>query len=492
MLDRLLSDLVSQTGHAGQMFIDGQWTVGQAQDTMVVENPATEAIIATIPQGTAGDADAALAAAAKAQPGWARLPAIERARLVQDLADAVRANDDALARIVVAEQGKPLDQALGEVAATQTFLRYAAENARRIEGDILPSDNTTEEVWIRRVPHGVVVGLTAWNYPAALAARKLGPALVAGNSFVLKAHEFTPLSGIALAMLAQSVGLPKGVFNVVTGAGRVVGEALVKSPLSNLISVTGSTRAGREIYRAGADQIKVLRLELGGKAPFIVMDDADIGAAVDSAITARFTNCGQICTCNERMYLHEAIADRFLEEFIAKAKALSIGDPLQSPDMGPKISGPEVQKVAEIVDQSVAAGARILLEGGPLTQGAYAKGHWYAPTVLELGDNANPAMVQEIFGPVVPVMRIKSFEEALALANATQYGLSAYVYTQDFRRLMRLSDELHFGEIYFNRTGGELVQGFHTGWGQSGLGGEDGKYGFDGYLRKKTMYVNWA
>ncbi len=491
MLDQVLSQLAGSAVGKEMMFVDGQWTKGASVDLSAVENPADSTIVASVPEGTGDDAIAALEAARRAHPSWAALPAVERAKYVFALADAVRANADQLARIVVAEQGKPLNQALGEIGATETFLRYAAENGRRIEGDILPSDSPNEEVWIRRVPFGVVVGLTAWNYPSALAARKAGPALVAGNTFVLKAHEFTPLSGLALAALAQKVGFPKGVFNVVTGIGRVVGEVLVASPLSDLVTMTGSTRAGKEIYRAGADLIKVIRLELGGKAPFIVMDDADIDAAVDSAVTARFTNCGQICTCNERMYLHHKIADEFLDKFVARSRSLRIGDPLTNPDIGPKISGPEVDKVEAIVRETIAGGAEVLLEGGPLRQGTFSRGHWYAPTVLKLKDNNAPAMRQEIFGPVVPALTVGSFEEALSFANDSDFGLSAYVYTRDLKRLMRLVDGLEFGEIYFNRTNGELIQGFHTGWKQSGLGGEDGKYGFDGYLRKKTMYVNW-
>lgn len=492
MLQELGSALADRSVYRARMIVDGQWTAGSARGEIEVENPATEAVVATIPDGTADDAEAALAAARAAQPAWAALPAYERGRAVAALADAIDDHADLLARIVVAEQGKPIGQARGEIAATETFLRYAAESARRIEGDIVPSDAPDEEIWIRRVPHGVVVGLTAWNYPSALTTRKLGPALVAGNTFVLKAHEFTPLSGLAIAALAEKVGIPKGVVNVVTGAGRTVGQALVESPLSDLVTMTGSTRAGREIYAAGAPQIKVLRLELGGKAPFIVMDDADVDRAVDAAITARFTNCGQICTCNERMYLHRAIADEFLDKFVSRAGALRIADPMTDPDMGPKISAPEVDKVADIVRASVEAGAEVLLAGGPLTDGAHAKGHWYAPTVLLAKDNALPAMQQEIFGPVVPAMVVDDFETALAYANESAYGLSAYVWSKSLKRLMRTVQELHFGEIYFNRTCGELVQGFHTGWRQSGLGGEDGKYGLDGYFRKKTTYVNWG
>lgn len=479
-------------GDALSMYIDGAWVGADRAERIEVENPANERTVATIAEGSADDAQRALEAARRAARAWARVPAFERGRLVARLADAVAADADRLARIVVAEQGKPLDQALGEVGAAENLLRYAAENARRIRGDILPSDHVDEEIHIRSVPHGVVVGLTAWNYPLALAARKLGPALVAGNAFVLLSHEFTPLSGLELAALADRVGFPPGLFNVLTGRGRVVGQALVESPLTNMITMTGSTRAGQEIYAAGAKGLKIIRLELGGKAPLIVMDDADLELAVTSAVAARFTNCGQVCTCNERMYLHRPIAAEFTERFVDRVKALSIADPMSSPDLGPKISGGEVEKVAAIVEAGRAAGAEVLLEGGPLESGDYARGHWYAPTVLSVEDNASPLMQQEIFGPVVPLMAVDSLEQAIECANRTAFGLSAYVYTADQRRIMRAAQALDFGELYVNRGIGEQVQGFHTGWKRSGLGGEDGKYGFEGYLRKQTMYLSWA
>lgn len=486
---------VRQTNDApihGSMYIDGVWRSPTNASLIAVENPATEQVIGHIADGTVDDADAAVSAAKSAFPEWAARPAVERAGYVFALADAIDADAERLAALVTAEQGKPIAQARGEIGATSNFLRYAAEQARRIQGDIVTSDNPSEEIHIRRHPIGVVVGLTAWNYPAALATRKLGPALVAGNTFVLLGHEVTPFSGLAIAELADRVGLPKGVFNAVTGRGPVVGQRLVEHPDTGLITMTGSTRAGREICRSAADELKIVRLELGGKAPFIVMDDADIDAAVAAAVTARYTNCGQVCTCNERMYLHDKIADEFLGKFVAKSRALTIGDPMGDADLGPKVSGVEVTKVEEIIARGARAGAEVLLEGGALKDGPYAKGHWMAPTVMEVSDNASPLVQEEIFGPVVAAKRVGGFDEAVALANDTSFGLSAYMFTRNAKQIAQTPYALKFGEIYLNRSNGEAVQGFHTGWGHSGLGGEDGQYGFDAYMRKQTTYLNWG
>lgn len=489
MLDERNIDLIAL---GREVFVNGSWSQEGATGSLLVDNPATGEVISETPDGGAGMAEAALAAARAAAPGWAMTPAIERGRAVQALAKAVRDNAETYARIITAEQGKPIGQARGEVAACAEFLSHAASGARRISGDIVASDNRNEEIHIRRHPYGVVVALTAWNYPAALAGRKAGPALVAGNTLVLMSHELTPLSGLFLARLAEQVGLPAGVFNVVTGRGPTLGAALVSSPETDLVTMTGSLRAGRDIYAAGAADLKVLRLELGGKAPFIVMEDADIDAAVDAAVAARFTNCGQICTCNERMYLHRAIADSFLERFVAKTRALTMDDPMQNPDLGPKISAVEVDKVAAMVAVGRAAGDEVLLAGGPRHDGAFAQGHWYAPTVLESRDAQSPLLRDEIFGPVISALRVDGFDEAVALANASRFGLSAYLFTEDRHRLMRAPAALKFGELYLNRSNGEQVQGFHTGWRHSGLGGEDGAYGFDGYFRKQTAYSTWA
>jgi lactaldehyde dehydrogenase/glycolaldehyde dehydrogenase len=474
-----------------QMFIDGSFTDGEGTTRTEVENPATEAVIATVPEGTVADAERAIAAARRAQPEWSRLPAIERGQLVRKLASAILAEREHLARVIVAEQGKPIGQARGEIDATAMFLEYAGEQARRMQGEILPSDHRDEDVWIRRVPYGVVAALTAWNYPSALAGRKLGPALTAGNTVVLKGHEITPLSGLEIARIAHGLGFPPGVINVVTGAGRGVGQHLVESRSTDLVTMTGSVRAGREIYSAAAPKLKPIRLELGGKAPFIVLEDADLDRAVDAAIVSRFANCGQICTCAERIYVHRAVAQVFIKMFAARAQALTIADPMKDPDLGPKVSRTELEKIEAIVARAVSAGAEVIAGGGRPEGAPFNKGYWYRPTVM-LTPKDNLLTQEEIFGPVAPIVQVDNYEEALAEANTSDYGLSAYVFTRDVHRLMQAARDLEFGEIYVNRGCGELVQGFHCGWKNSGLGGEDGQHGFEGYLRKKTMYVNWA
>jgi lactaldehyde dehydrogenase/glycolaldehyde dehydrogenase len=473
-------------------FINGQWTASTGKEFIRVENPATEEIFAEVPSGTADDAERALEAAKAAQPDWEARPPVERGLLLRRLAQLILENRERLARLVVSEQGKPLTEARGEIDGTALYLTHAAEEARRITGDILPSDSPDEEIWIHRCAFGVVVGLTAWNYPAALAARKMGPALIAGNTIVLKSHEGTPLSAFEIAQLASQADIPAGVINVVSGSGKVVGETLVRHPITQLVTLTGSVRAGREIYRAGAEDLKVLRLELGGKAPFVVADDADVSAAVKAALASRFENCGQICICNERMYLHEKIADEFMERFLAGVRKLRLGNPLDLVDIGPKFSDAEVQKLEVMLEGAVKSGATILQGGKRPTGAAFAKGHWFEPTVISDVRNDMDIMQQEIFGPIIPAMTVRDFDEGLALANDSAYGLSAYVFTKDLRRLMRLSRDLNFGEIYVNRQGGDAVQAYHSGYRHSGLGGEDGKYGLDGYLRKKTIYVNYA
>lgn len=475
-----------------KMFINNEWVDSASGDQIDVENPANEQIFATVPSGGIEDAKRALIAAQNAQIGWAATPPIERAKLLQALADEILDNQNHLATLLSTEQGKVFAEAQGEVGATANFLRYAAEAARRIEGDIFPSDFPNEQIWIQRVPYGVVVGLVAWNFPLALTGRKLGPALVTGNTIIVLTHFDTPVTVLELGKLVQEVGFPPGVINFVTGYGQSIGEALVRDPITQLVTLTGSVRAGREVYKAASDNITTIRLELGGKAPFIIMDDADLDKAVEAAITARFANCGQVCTCNERMYIHSAIYDEFMERFVDGVSKLKVGDPFTDVNLGPKVNRSEVEKLERLVNEAVEQGATVAVGGKRLRDKQYENGHWFEPTVLTNTSHDMTIMKQEIFGPIVPVQRIDSFEEAISLANDSDYGLSAYLFTSDMRRVMSAVDKLSFGEIYVNRGIGELVQGFHHGYRLSGLGGEDGKYGLEGYLQKKTLYINYS
>src|SRR5689334_10783011 len=381
-----MKDLVNGTPRY-RHFINNDWVDSTKKEWIEVENPATGETIASVPRGTPDDADRAVTAAHLAQPAWEAVPPVVRGVLLRKLAQLILENRNRLAHLVVAEQGKPLQEARGEIDGTALYLTYAAEEARRITGDIIPSDNPDEQVWIQRVAHGVVVGLTAWNYPAALTTRKMGPALIAGNTIVLKSHEGTPLSAFEIAQLSAQVGFPPGVINVVSGTGEGIGAALVRHPIPRLITLTGSVRAGKEIFRAAADDLKLLRLELGGKAPLVVAEDADIGAAVRAAVLSRFENCGQICICNERMYVHRQIADEFLEKFNRAVKALKVGDPTTMVDVGPKVSGIELDKVDRMVHEARKAGANILTGGRRLTEGEFSRGHWYEPTVMTVADN---------------------------------------------------------------------------------------------------------
>ncbi|WP_299710824.1 aldehyde dehydrogenase [uncultured Tenacibaculum sp.] len=473
-----------------QLFINGEWKKSSSGETINVVCPATEEIVATVQNGTPEEAVEALKVAEKAQKEWRKLPARTRGEYLYKLADEIDAESDRLAKLLVNEQGKLLKVAKMEVAVTASFIRYAAEGARRIEGDIIPSDNPNEQIWIQKIPRGVVVAITAWNFPLALAGRKLGPALVAGNTIVIKPTSETPLATLELGDLANKVGIPAGVINILTGPGRAMGNALVESQITKMVTMTGSTPVGQQIARNAAQNLTHVQLELGGKAPFIVFEDADIDAAVESALHSRFDNCGQVCTCNERMYVHEGIYDEFMNKFIAKVKELKVGDPmLEDTDMGPKVNASELKNMEHLVAVSLEEGAT-LATGGKRPEGAqFEKGFWFEPTVLTDVTQKMTIVHEESFGPILPVLKFKTFEEVIGYANDCDYGLAAMVFTNDMSTIMKCNEELEFGEIYVNRGHGEQHQGFHNGYKLSGSGGEDGKYGFEQYLEKKTFYV---
>ena len=464
-----------------------------ADQTRPVEDPATGQELAAVPEATADQVTEALEAAAAAQRAWARTSHPQRAQVLAAVLKELDTHAEELARIVVAEQGKPIGEARGEIDGAKAFLDVALANKYRDVGELVAPDTAGEQIAIREEPYGVVVAIIPWNFPAAIFARKVGPALMAGNAVVVKPSELTPLSALAMARVCQLAGLPDGLVNVVCGAGRVVGRQLVEHPLTSMVTLTGSTRAGREILAQAADKVMAVSLELGGKAPVIVYPDADLDLAVRKAFEARFWNCGQVCTCNERTYVHASLHDEFVARFVELARGIRIGDPSSDDtQLGPKVSGPEWRKVKDLVDGAVAAGAKVVLGGDRPEGDRFARGHWFAPTVLTGVSNDMEIVQREVFGPVLPILPFDDHDQVIGWANSTDYGLTSYVFTESLRTAMRATDELEFGEVYVNEVGPEQFQAFHSGWKLSGLGGDDGRHGYDRYVRRKTVYLRYG
>nr|WP_010133184.1 aldehyde dehydrogenase [Microbulbifer agarilyticus] len=474
-------------------FINGEYVASEADGVIDVLNPSTGEVLGSIPKGCAEDAECALSNAKQAQKSWAKRTARDRAALLRKFAVAIRAETEGLAELLVKEQGKLIGVARDEVNATATFIEYACDNALTLEGDILPSDNEDEKIYIHKVPRGVVVAITAWNFPLALAGRKIGPALITGNSIVIKPTQETPLTTMELGRIANDVGIPAGVLNIVNGQGSVVGQALCESPLTAMITMTGSTRAGQVIHQASGKHMIPVMLELGGKAPFIVMEDADLEKAAEAALWTRYANCGQVCTCAERLYVHESVYDAFMDKFLPKVKALNVGNPLdEATQMGPKVNAREIEHIHELVQQSIAQGAELLIGGKPADVAGFEGGNWYEPTVLTNVQQDNVLVHEETFGPILPIVKISSIEEAINHTNDSEYGLSAYLFTENLRYIHQAVAEMEVGEVYVNRGIGEQHQGFHNGWKLSGIGGEDGRYGLEQYVDKKTVYLSEA
>lgn len=471
-----------------KMYVDGKWVESESRSTTPVVNPADETTIAMVPKGTRDDAKAALEAAHKAQPRWEGLSPLQRGAYLHKISALVRRDRERLARVLTQEQGKPIREARLEVDGSAANFEFYAEYARRIEGDVLPSDNPGQSIMILKLPIGVVSSITPWNFPSATVARKLAPALITGNTVVTKPSSNTPLSTIELAKLAEEAGLPRGVLNVVTGEGSEVGDELVTNGLTGMVTMTGSTAAGKAIMARASKHVAKLILELGGKAPLIVWNDADMEWALRCAIWARFWNCGQTCICSERMYVDERVKDKFVSAFVKKAKELRIGDP-EDPktDLGPMVSRKARSTTEEFVARGEQEGGRLVTGGSSLKR----KGWFFEPTVIE-GVPQRSALVQdEIFGPVVPVLGVDDFDEAIEQANDSKYGLASYVFTKDYRRIMKAMYKIKFGECYINQVGPEQLQGAHTGFRESGIGAEGSKYGLECYTQLKTCYLDW-
>jgi lactaldehyde dehydrogenase/glycolaldehyde dehydrogenase len=469
------------------MYIDGQFVTWHDDAWIDVVNPATEEVISRIPDGRAEDARKAIDAAQRAQPQWEALPAIERANWLRKISAGIRQRADEISALIVAEGGKIQQLAEVEVSFTADYIDYMAEWARRYEGEILQSDRPGENILLFKRALGVTTGILPWNFPFFLIARKLAPALLTGNTIVIKPSEFTPNNAIAFAKIVDDIGLPRGVFNLVLGRGETVGQELAGNPKVAMVSMTGSVGAGEKIMAAAAKNITKVCLELGGKAPAIVMDDADLELAVKAIVDSRVINTGQVCNCAERVYVQKGIYDQFVNRLGEAMKAVQFGNPAERNDiaMGPLINAAALARVEQKVARAVQEGARLVL-GGKAVAG---KGYYYPPTLLLDVRQEMAIMHEETFGPVLPVVAFNTLEEALTMANDSDYGLTSSIYTQNLNTAMKAIKGLKFGETYINRENFEAMQGFHAGWRKSGIGGADGKHGLSEYLQTQVVYL---
>jgi lactaldehyde dehydrogenase / glycolaldehyde dehydrogenase len=473
--------------HTYDNFINGKF-VPSGGTRIEVKNPSTGQLICTVPDSTAADVDQALDAATTAQSAWARRPAIERAGVLRTIATKIRENVEPIARIIVEEQGKILPLARVEVAFTADYFDYMAEWARRIEGEIIESDRPNETIFLFRRPIGVIGGILPWNFPFFLIARKAAPALVTGNTIVIKPSEETPHNAVKFCQLLEQCDLPPGLINIVHGRGATAGKALASSPRIGMISFTGSVETGSAIMTSAAANITKVNLELGGKAPAIVMADADISRAVEAVRSSRVINSGQVCNCAERVYVQRKVADQFVDQLATAMKNTRFGDPLkdESVEYGPLINEAGYRKVQALVQSAIESGATVVTGG---KRSSDEGGFYYQPTVLVDCKQDMDIIRREIFGPVIPIVQFSDLEEAVALANDSDFGLTSSIYTRDINVALKACQEIRFGETYINRENFEAMQGFHAGWRKSGIGGADGKHGLYEFTQTHVVYM---
>ena len=467
-----------------QAYLNGQWCDADHAGKHEVYNPANGSLLGSVPMMGAAETRRAIEAANAAWPAWKKKTAKERSIILRRWYELMMANADDLALIMTAEQGKPLAEAKGEIGYAASFIEWFAEEGKRTYGDTIPSPSPSNRIVVIKEAIGVCAAITPWNFPAAMITRKAGPALAAGCPMVLKPAEATPFSALALAVLAERAGIPAGVFSVVTGSAKDIGGEMTSNPIVRKISFTGSTGVGKLLMEQSASSIKKLSLELGGNAPFIVFDDADLDAAVEGAIASKYRNAGQTCVCANRIYVQDGVYDAFAAKLVEAVKKLKVGDGMENGvTQGPLINEQAVKKVEQHIADAVGKGARVLLGGK-----RHALGHsFFEPTVLA---DVTPAMQvarEETFGPMAPLFRFKTDEEAVALANDTEFGLASYFYSRDIGRIWRVAEGLESGMVGIN-TG--LISNEVAPFGgvkQSGLGREGSHFGIDDYLVVKYL-----
>lgn len=469
-----------------QAYIAGEWCDARSGHTLDVTNPANGETLGSVPKMGAEETRLAIEAANEALPQWRALTAKERANILRRWFDLMMENQDDLAQLMTLEQGKPLAEAKGEISYAASFIEWFAEEGKRIYGDTIPGHQADKRLLVIKQPIGVTAAITPWNFPAAMITRKAGPALAAGCTMVVKPASQTPYSALALAELAQRAGIPQGVFNVVTGPAGEVGNTLTSHPLVRKLSFTGSTEIGRQLMEQCARDIKKVSLELGGNAPFIVFDDADLDKAVEGALASKFRNAGQTCVCANRLYVQNGVYDAFAAKLLAAVNQLKIGDGLQSGvTIGPLIDDKAVLKVEEHIDDAVSQGARIMC-GGKRVDG---KGTFFQPTILTDVPPSAKVAKEETFGPLAPLFRFKDEQDVIAQANDTEFGLAAYFYARDLSRVFRVGEALEYGIVGINTGIISTEVAPFGGIKSSGLGREGSKYGIEDYLEIKYMCI---
>ncbi|NMR32251.1 aldehyde dehydrogenase [Crystallibacter degradans] len=468
-------------------YVDGTFATTTASYKEVT-NPATHEILALVPETEAAEVDAAVAAARRAQPAWEKLPAVQRAEYLRQISAAIRQERTRFRDIIVQEQGKTQELAQVEVDFTANYIDYMAEWARRIEGEVIPSDRPDETILLTHKPLGVVAGILPWNFPFFLIARKLAPALLTGNTIVIKPADETPINAFEFARLVDGTDLPAGVFNLVGGSGRVTGEALISNPDVDLITFTGSVSTGKHIMQVAGKNLTRVNLELGGKAPAIVLADADLDLAAKSIWQSRIINTGQVCNCAEKVYVERSVHDQLVSKLTTLFETTRFGNPSAEAelDMGPLINDSSLEGIASAVEKAKIDGATVITGG---KKAALAQGFHYEPTLLTDVTSGMSIMREETFGPVLPIQAVDGLDEAITLANDSDYGLTSSIYTTNINAALRAAKELQYGETYINRENFEAMQGFHAGRKQSGIGGADGKHGLMEFTETHVVYI---
>lgn len=467
-----------------KMLIGGAWVDADGGETISVNNPATGEIIGTIPKAGAAETRRAIEAAAEAFKTWRATTAAERAGKLHKLADLILANADELALILTTEQGKPLAEAKGEIGASAAYVRWFAEEARRLYGDVIPSPWPNRRILVTKEPVGVCAAVTPWNFPSSMLSRKIGAALAAGCTVVCKPSELTPYSGLAWGVLAEMAGIPAGVVNIVVGDAPAIGGEMTSNPAVKKVTFTGSTPVGKLLMKQSADTMKKISLELGGNAPFLVFDDADLDLAVEQAIASKYRNVGQTCVCANRFYVQAGIYDAFAAKFAEASKKLKVGNGVDEGVVaGPLIDARALAKVERLLQDALDKGASILTGGKQPALG----GTFFEPTVLANATQDMAFARDEIFGPLAPLFKFETEEEAVSYANATEYGLACYFFTKDLGRAFRVSEQLQYGQVGVNAGVITTEVAPFGGVKESGVGREGSKYGCDDYLNIKYV-----